>query len=48
MAKITKLELDANLKEWIKEAKAGKHIQKGLGGGLLLVIQKNTGKADYY
>lgn len=22
MAKITKLELDANLKEWIKEAKA--------------------------
>lgn len=48
MAKITKLELDANLKEWIKEAKAGKHIQKGLGGGLLLVIQKNTGKTDYY
>lgn len=35
MAKITKLELDANLKEWIKEAKAGKHIQKGLRRGLI-------------
>lgn len=48
MPKVTKLQLDAYLKEWTKEATAGKAIQKGLGAGLLVVIQPNTGKADYY
>ena len=48
MPKVTKLQLDAYLKEWTKEALAGKAIQKGIGAGLLVVIQPKTGKADYY
>ena len=48
MPKITKLELDKKLKEWTAEAEAkNKTIQKGIGSGLLVVIQK-TGKADYF
>lgn len=48
MPKITKLELDKKLKEWITESETkNKTIQKGIGSGLLVVIQK-TGKADYF
>lgn len=49
MAKITKLELDKKLKEWQEQAiTKGQNLQKGLGGGLILVILKNTGKADFF
>lgn len=48
MPKITKLELDKKLKEWTAEAEAkNKTIQKGIGSGLLVIVQK-TGKADYF
>ena len=49
MAKITKLELDKNLKEWTEQAiKNNVTLQKGIGGGLLVVIVKKTGLAHFY
>lgn len=49
MQKLTKLELDSKLKEWIEEAKnSNSNLQKGIGGGLLVVVLRHTGKADFY
>lgn len=49
MGKLTKLELDSKLKEWVEEAKnSNSNLQKGIGGGLLVVVLRRTGKADFY
>jgi len=49
MGKITDLELKKILRDGKEKATAeNKQVTKGLGSGLLLVIQKKTGKADFY